>query len=168
MSNICVIKSILLFVLVLVVFGIIYTYNNSGPSATTTTIAQISNLQRKLNLLERFLDVNLKKLQTPDTQFASMSADGILEDYSKLLTPNFINNIRSSGTTATFEYSNNNTQMSTNLNTLDNNLKPILDYVNTKLYDQLGKNYARSQQINSIREDALQNINELPYMALQH
>jgi hypothetical protein len=97
-----------------------------------------------------------------------MSADGILEDYSKLLTPNFINNIRSSGTTATFEYSNNNTQMSTNLNTLDNNLKPILDYVNTKLYDQLGKNYARSQQINSIREDALQNINELPYMALQH
>ena len=56
--------------------------------------------------------------------------------------------------------------MVTKLNTMDTNLKPIFDTINTKLYEQLGENYSRSQQINNIREDWLQNINELPYAAL--
>ena len=163
MSNMCIIKSLLLFVIVLGIFAIIYSYNNSSRNPTTT---QPSQLQQKLDLLDRFLDVNLKQLSNPDTQLGSTSADGILTNYNKLLTSTFITNMRSSGALASTNYSNNNTQMVGNLNLLDSNLKPILDSVNTKLYEQLGKNYARSQQINSIREDWLQNINELPYMAL--
>jgi hypothetical protein len=166
MSNMCVIKSLLIFVLVLGIFAIIYSYNNSARNTTTTT--QPSNLKKKLDLLDRFLDVNLNQLSNPDTQFASTSADGILKEYGSLLTPTFIANMRASAKTAATEYSNNNGILVGKLNTLDTNLKPILDNVNTKLYEHLGKNYARSQQINSIREDWLQNINELPYMALHH
>jgi hypothetical protein len=167
MSNMCVFKSLLLFVLVLGVFAIFYTYvNPTNPTTTTTSTAATTTqppLQQKLAQLDKFLDVTLKELSATNS---TASADSILTDYNKLITPTFISNIRDSGTVASRIYSENQSNMVTKLNTMDKNLKPIFDTLNTNLYKQLGKNYSRSQQINSIREDWLQNINELPYAAL--
>jgi len=159
MSNMCVFKSLLLFVLVLGVFAIFYTYVNP-TNPTTPTQPQ---LQQKLKQLDKFLDVTLKELSATNS---TASADSILTDYNKLITPTFISNIRNSGTVASQIYDGNQSNMVTKLNAMDTNLKPIFDNLNTKLYEQLGKNYSRSQEINNIREDWLQNINELPYAAL--
>ena len=161
MSNMCVFKSLLLFVLVLCVFAIIYTQVESNKP-TNTTSAQ-PPLQQKLAQLDKFLDVALKELSATNS---TASADAILVDYNKLITDNFKNNLRQSGDAARQIYGENKTKMVSNLNLMDDNLKPIFDTINTKLYEQLGKNYSRSQQINNIREDWLQNINELPYAAL--
>ena len=157
----CVFKSLLLFVLVLCVFAIIYTQVESNKP-TTTTSAQ-PPLQQKLAQLDKFLDVALKELSATNS---TASADAILVDYNKLITPTFIANLRGSGTTARQIYGENQTKMVSNLDLMDENLKSIFDKINTDLYKQLGKNYSRSQQINNIREDWLQNINELPYAAL--
>ena len=157
----CVFKSLLLFVLVLGVFAIIYTQVESNKQETTT-LAQ-PPLQQKLVQLDKFLDVALKELSATNS---TASADAILTDYNKLVIPTFISNLRGSGTAARQIYGENQTQMVSNLNLMDENLKPIFDTINTELYNQLGENYSRSQQINSIREDWLQNINELPYAAL--
>ena len=161
MSNMCVFKSLLLFILVLCVFAIIYTQVESNKP-TTTTSAQ-PPLQQKLAQLDKFLDVALKELSATNS---TASADAILVDYNKLVTPTFISNLRGSGKAAKQIYGKNQTEMVNKLKLMDSNLKPIFDTINTKLYKQLGENYSRSQQINSIREDWLQNINELPYTAL--
>ena len=157
----CVFKSLLLFVLVLCVFAIIYTQVESNKP-TTTTPAQLP-LQQKLTQLDKFLDVALKELSATNS---TASADAILVDYNKLITDNFKKNLSESASTAKKIYGENQTEMVSKLNLMDENLKSIFDKINTDLYKQLGENYSRSQQINSVREDWLQNINELPYAAL--
>lgn len=146
-TNTCVVKSILLFVLVIVTFVIIYTYTQDKS--------------------DKFSNLDVNKLAQLGSPYPSGTVPtNILTDYDKLLTPDFISRLNNSGARAEENYKSNNSIISQKLNQMDTNINNMLSEVNKSLYEQLGENYARSQQINSVRQDWLQDIDELPYKVI--
>ena len=151
-TNTCVFKSILLFVLVIVIFVVFSTF--------TYTSKIKSNNDRFSNL-----DVNnLLELATPYP--SGPVPTNVLTYYDNLITPEFRTRLDKSGANAENYYKLNDQTIVAKLNEMDRSINVMLTDVNNKLYEQLGDNYARSQEINIIRQDWLQDIDELPYKVL--
>jgi hypothetical protein len=154
----CKMKTALLFVLILVMFVIFYSYTQPQSSNI-----QSSDINKSLKKLEKFLDlIQLTAAQTPENTVPP----AILADYDKIINPDLQQNLIGSGDEAKRIYDNNQNKMLNQLNLMDKNIQVVLDDVNTKLYKQLGENYERAQQINNIRTNWLSNINDLPYTVL--
>jgi len=154
----CKMKTALLFVLILVIFVIFYSYTQ--PQLLNI---QSSNMGRSLDKLERFLDlIQLTAAQNPVKPVPT----SVLADYDKIINSDLRQNLLGSGDEARRIYDTNQNKMLNQLNLMDRNIQVVLDDVNTKLYKQLGENYERAQQINNIRADWLSNINDLPYAVL--
>ena len=151
-TNTCVFKSILLFVLVIVIFVIFYTF-------TYTPKMKSNN--------DRFSNLDVNNLLAVGTPYPSGTVPtNILTNYDKLITPDFRTRLGMSGANAENYYKTNDAVIVRKLNDMDTYIKTMLTDVNNKLYKQLGDNYARSQEINIIRQDWLQDIDELPYKVL--
>jgi hypothetical protein len=170
-TNTCVFKSILLFVLVIVAFVIFYTFTVDNGSlaqslGTSVRVDRTPTLKIKSNN-DRFSNLDVNNLLALETPYPSgIVPTSVLADYDKLITPDFRTRLDKSGANAEAYYKHNDLAIVTKLNEMDGNIKKMLTDVNNKLYKQLGDNYARSQEINSIRQDWLQDIDELPYKVL--
>ena len=158
----CKMKTLFLFVLIILVFIIIYTYTQPrsliNPSGTTATTMPLP-----LQNLEKFLDlIELTAAQNPNKPVPT----NILSDYDKIMSNELRTKLISSGNNAKKINDANRSKMMTKLNSLDTNMRGVLNDVNTKLYKQLTDNYGRAQHINAIRSDWLSDINDLPYTVL--
>lgn len=159
----CKMKTALLFVLILVVFVIFYSYTRPQSSNIQSFNTKSSNMGQSLEKLEKFLDlIQLTAAQNPVKPVPT----SILADYNKIINSDLRQNLIGSGDEAKRIYDNNQNKMLNQLNLMDKNIQVVLDDVNTKLYKQLGANYERAQQINNIRTDWLSSINDLPYAVL--
>jgi len=150
----CVAKSMLLFVLVIVIFVVFYTYIKNDYQIQTNATDNFSNLAVS----------NLLNLSTPYP--SEIVSDSILTDYNRLITDDFRQRLKGSGVRARGNYETNNRIIVDKLNLMDTNINKMLVDVNNTLYKQLGENYARSQEINNVRQDWLQDIDELPYKVI--
>ncbi len=151
-KNTCVFKSVLLFVLVLCAFVIFYTF---------TPMPKIYAKN------DRFSNLSVNDLSEIKSPYPSGTVPAnLITDYNRLVNADFRSNMSSSGNKAADYYKLNETKIVGKLNDMDTNIKTMLTDVNNNIYKQLGNNYARSQEINSLRQDWLQDIDELPYKVL--
>lgn len=156
LPNTCVFKSLLLFVLVIVAFIIFYSYTWNAASAQ-------NNKYFRQNV-DKFANSGVNKLVELNGPFPTdIVESSILSDYNRLIDTGFKTRLENSGTIAAKYYDQNNAIIIGKLNDMDVNINTMLKEVNNSLYKQLGKNYARSQEINAIRQDWNQDIDELPY-----
>jgi len=157
----CKMKTLFLFVLIIVVFIIIYTYTQPNyifkPTGSSTTIPiPFQNLEKFLDLIE------LTAAKVPSKKVS----DELLSNYNKIMSKEFRDKLISSGNDAQKINEANRNKMTEQLNLLDNNMRGVLNDVNTKIYKQLTDNYGRAQYINAVRSDWLSDINDLPYNVL--
>lgn len=151
-KNTCVFKSVLLFVLVLCAFVIFYTFTHMSKIT-------IKN--------DRFSNLSVNDLAEIKSPYPSGTLPtNVLTDYNILVNADFRSKLSGSGDKAADYYKRNENTIVGKLNDMDTNIKTMLTDVNNNIYKQLGNNYARSQEINSIRQDWLQDIDELPYKVL--
>ena len=157
----CKMKTLFLFVLIIVVFIIIYTYTQ--PYYIFKPVGSSTTMPLPLQNLEKFLDlIELTAAQNPNKPVPT----NILSDYDKIMSNELRTKLISSGNDAKKINDANRSKMMTQLNSLDTNMRGVLNDVNTKLYKQLTDNYGRAQHINAIRSDWLSDINDLPYTVL--
>ncbi len=156
----CSMKTILLFVLILLVFIILYTQYTPQLANQGSHKLDISQQLRKL---DNFLDlIQLTAVQNKSKPVPSE----ILNDYNIIYTPELRSKILSASQESEKITRINQDRMTAQLNNMDTNMRGILSDINTKLYKQLSDNYERSQYINSVRADWLSNINDLPYNSI--
>ena len=168
MTYSCRTKTALLFVLVIALFAILYIdsplfKSERGTVGYNNNSSTDNKGNNGSNNMDKFTD--LQQLTAPINS-SSLVPDAILKDYTKLFTPESIAKLSDTAGKATAIYKENNGVISSKLNVLDSNINAAFVTINKKLYEQLGKNYERSQQINNIRHDWLLNIEDLPYTAL--
>jgi len=157
MSYSCRTKTVLLFVLVIAIFVILYADSPLFNSSKNNQTRDINNIDKFMNLL---------MLNMPSNGGTTKVPNKILTDYSKLFTPESRSKLSETAKKASEINIAKNSLISGKLNELDTNINTTFTGINKKLYEQLGKNYSRSQQINNIRQDWLSNIDELPYKVL--
>ncbi len=154
--NTCLTKTVLILVIVMGVFVILYYH---------TTNKSITDYDKKLKTLDKFLNLNLNELKAPNPT-GTFPDSQTLTNYNNLFFENSEANLQSTADLARQLKVTNENIMTEKLNELDTNIKVLLADANKELDDQLGYNYERSQKINNIRQSWLSNIDELPYRAL--